>query len=215
MGEEKQLKPSRKNWQKKPWFWPAVYAGIALAIIALIFSYNAIVSKEEEQLTEPVVALPDPVIQTNTVLETMKFPFNEKLLGDVKVLQDFYDITADAATRENALFVFNQTFSTSTGVSIAINGEPFEVISAMSGEVTKVKMDAFTGNSITVNHGNGLETRYSSVVDIVVKEGDLVMQGQPLAMTTDNESNPTVGNHLHFEVLENGEAINPRKKLAF
>ena len=217
MREEKQLKPSpKKNWQKKPWFWPAVYAGIALAIIALIFSYNAIVTKEEEQVAnQPVVKPTEPIVETNAQQETMKYPFSEQQLGNVTILQDFYDVTADAKTRENSLLVFNQTFETSSGVSIAINSEPFEVLAALSGEVTKVKMDTFTGNSITIKHANGLETRYSSVVDIVVKEGDQVLQGQPIATTTENEWNPSAGVHLHFEVLENGEAINPRKKLGF
>lgn len=216
MREEKQLKPSPKNWQKKPWFWPAVYAGIALAIIALIFSYNAIVTKEEEQVAnQPVGQNPETIVQTNTQPESMKYPFSEQLFADVKILQDFYDITADAQTRENSLLVFNQTFSTSTGVSISVNSQPFEVLAAMSGEVTKVKMDAFTGNSITIKHANGYETRYSSIVDIVVKEGDQVIQGQPLATTTENEWNPTAGVHLYFEVFENGELINPRKLLAF
>ncbi|MEC1177718.1 M23 family metallopeptidase [Metasolibacillus meyeri] len=221
MREEKNLKPSPKNLQQKPWFWPAIYAGIALAILALIFSYNALVTKNEERLLTETVAteeLPQqqqPIIETNTAQENLKYPFDEALLNQLTVLQDFYDFSADAKTRENALLVFKQTFSTSSGMSLAINNEPFEVLAAMSGIVTKVKMDAFTGNSITVQHANGLETRYSSVTDIVVKEGDEIIQGQPLATTMDNDWNPTAGIHLHFEVLENNEPVNPRKLLAF
>ncbi|RKJ53665.1 M23 family metallopeptidase, partial [Butyricicoccus sp. 1XD8-22] len=118
-------------------------------------------------------------------------------------------------TREKALLVFNQTFSTSSGVSLSMNSEPFEVRAAMSGEVTEVKLDAFTGNQIIITHPNGMETRYSSVTDILVKEGDEVIQGQPLATTTDNEWNPTAGVHLHFQVLQDGEHINPRDFLSF
>ncbi|WP_042472318.1 M23 family metallopeptidase [Bacillus ndiopicus] len=220
MREEKNLKPSPKNLQKKPWFWPAIYAGIALAVLALMFSYNALVTKQEERLLTESVAKEEspqqqPVIETNAVQENLKYPFDEALINQLTVLQDFYDLSADAKTRENALLVFKQTFSTSSGMSLAINSEPFEVLAAMSGVVTKVKMDAFTGNSITVEHANGLETRYSSITDIVVKEGDEVIQGQALATTTENDWNPSAGIHLHFEVLENGEAINPRKLLAF
>lgn len=221
MREEKNLKPSPKNLQQKPWFWPAIYAGIALAIIALMFSYSVLVTKKEENLLTETVAkeeIPEqqqPIIETNATQENLKYPFDEAYLEELTILQDFYDFSADAKTRENALLVFKQTFSTSSGMSLAINSEPFEVLAAMSGVVTKVKMDAFTGNMITVEHANGLETRYSSVTDIVVKEGDEVVQGQPLATTTENDWNPTAGIHLHFEVLENGEAINPRKLLAF
>jgi len=219
MREEKQFNtsPKNNNWQKKPWFWPTIYGGIAVVLIGLIFTYNALIGDEtEEQAVQEEVASEDnTVIETNARTETLKYPFNEDQLDQVSVLQDFYDVTADEATRENALLVFNQTFSTSSGVSLSVNSEPFEVLAAMSGEVTDVKLDAFTGNEIVVTHANGMETRYSSVTDILVKKGDKVEQGQPLATTTENEWNPTAGIHLHFEVLQDGEHVNPRNFLAF
>lgn len=219
MREEKQFKPSPNNknsWQKKPWFWPTIYAGIAVVLIGLIFSYNALIGDEEEEaVVQEGASDESAVIETNAQVETLKYPFNEEQLDSVEVLQDFYDVTADEATREKALLVFNQTFSTSSGVSLSVNSEPFEVLAALSGEVTEVKLDAFTGNQITITHPNGMETRYSSVTDILVKEGDTVVQGQPLATTTENEWNPSAGIHLHFEVLENGEHVNPRNYLAF
>src|SRR5690606_13120674 len=99
----------------------------------------------------------DTVIETNAQVETLKYPFDETKKDQVAILQDFYDLAADEATREKALLVFNQTFSTSSGVSISMNSEPFEVRAAMSGEVTKVKLDAFTGNQIIITHPNGME----------------------------------------------------------
>lgn len=220
MREDKKIIPSpNKNWQKKPWFWPSIYAAIAVGLIALIFTYSALTGKEEEQqdvaTNTPTTEEQNTAIQTNARQETLKYPFNEEMLTNVEVLQDFYDITADEATREKALLVFNQTFSTSSGVSLSVSNEPFEVLAAMSGEVTKVKLDEFTGNQITITHPNGMETRYSSVTDILVKEGDTVDQGQALGTSTDNEWNPKAGIHLHFEVLEDGKHVNPRNFLSF
>ncbi|HWL25404.1 MAG TPA: M23 family metallopeptidase [Ureibacillus sp.] len=203
----------------KPWFWPTVYAAIAVVLIGLIFSYNALIggSNEEEQNVALNTSTnnEETVIETNAQVETMKYPFDETQKDQVAILQDFYDVNADEATREKALLVFNQTFSTSSGVSISMNSEPFEVKAAMSGEVTKVKLDAFTGNQIIITHPNGMETRYSSVTDILVKEGDKVVQGQSLATTMENSWNPNAGVHLFFEVLQDGEHVNPRNFLAF
>ena len=214
MREEKQIKtsPNKNSWQKKPWFWPSIYAAIAVVLIGLIFSYNALIGDEEEQeVAQNGTASDDStVIETNARTENLKYPFNEESLDNVQVLQDFYDVTADEKTRENALLVFNQTFSTSSGVSLSVNNEPFEVLAAMSGEVTEVKMDDFTGNQIVITHPNGMETRYSSVSDILVKQGDKVTQGQALGTTIENEWNPTAGVHLYFEVLQDGEHVNPR-----
>ncbi|SOC34746.1 M23 family metallopeptidase [Ureibacillus acetophenoni] len=204
--------------QNKPWFWPTVYAAIAVALIGLIFSYNALIGNNEEEQNVAVQTqnnTEDTVIETNAQVETLKYPFDETMKDQVAILQDFYDLEADEATREKALLVFNQTFSTSSGVSISVNSEPFEVKAAMSGEVTKVKLDAFTGNQIIITHPNGMETRYSSVTDILVKEGDKVVQGQSLATTMENSWNPNAGVHLFFEVLQDGEHVNPRNFLAF
>ena len=214
---EVKRKPSQKPFMERPWFWPVVYSSIALMIVGVIFSYNALYDSQEDNvaLEEQPVANQQAILPTATKLETLKYPFKEELLNDVTILQEFYDVQADEATREKALLVFNQVFTTSTGVSLAINSEPFEVVAAMSGEVTKVKMDVFTGNQITITHPNGMETRYSSVSDILVKEGDKVTQGEPIAKSQENEWNPTAGIHLHFEVLEDGVLVNPRKFLAF
>ena len=215
MGENKQT-TSPKMWVDKPWFWPAVYAVIAIIMIAFIVLYNVLATPDDGTETlQPVSQEPETIVETNAREETMKYPFEEAYLNNVKVIQDYYDVSADAATRENALLVFNQTYSTSNGISIAINSEPFKVLAALSGEVTEVKLDKFTGNTITLTHEEGYTTRYTSVGDIVVQEGDVVAQGEPIATTIENEWNPTAGIHLHFEVLKDGEYMNPRDLLTF
>ena len=122
---------------------------------------------------------------------------------------------ADESMREKALLVFNQTYVTNTGVSISIDGKPFEVIASMSGTVEEVITDAFQGNEVILTHADGMQTVYSSVTEVLVKPGDEVVQGQALATTTENEWNPTAGIHLHFEVLIDGETVNPRSHLGF
>lgn len=217
MREENKYEPTQaKQLQKKKWFWPAFYAGCSLLIMGLVFTYNTLTKPEE---TQPVAGLvqeqPGPVIETNTRPETLKYPFAEANLEKVQLLQQFYDVAADAKTRENALLVFKQSYTTSSGISLAMDGQPFEVSASMSGEVAEVKLDAFTGNSVLINHANGLQTRYSSVSDITVKTGDKVEQGQPIGKASENEWNPSAGVHLYFEVLENGVPTNPTKYLSF
>src|SRR5690606_29379816 len=126
--------------QNKPWFWPTVYAAIAVALIGLIFSYNALIGNNEEEQNVAVQTqnnTEDTVIETNAQVENLKYQFDQTKKDQVAILQDFYDLEADEATREKALLVFNQTFSTSSGLSISVNSEPFEVKAAMSGEVKK------------------------------------------------------------------------------
>ncbi|MFJ6264865.1 M23 family metallopeptidase [Lysinibacillus xylanilyticus] len=222
MREDKNSKTSQNQQdekvqlQKKPWFWPVVYAGGALMLAGLLLGYNSLVSKVEEAPSTNVAEVDSgPVVETNAKTETLKYPFKEENLSKIQISQEFYEVEANAESREKALMVFNQTFTTSSGITLSMNGEEFEVLAALSGKVKQVKLDAFTGNKIVIEHADGKETQYSSVKDIAVKEGDEVTQGQVLGKATDNEWNQAAGVNLHFEVLENGKYINPKKLLAF
>ena len=223
MREEQSNKPSQKknnqnNPPKKPWFWPLIYVGFSVAFVGMIWGYNVYVksdSAEDAKWTEAGKKTDKVTIETNAQAEAMKYPFKETLLDNVEIVQHFYDVEADETTREKSLLVFNQTYVTNTGVSLSMNSEPFEVVAALSGKVEEVNLDPFVGDEIVMSHANGMQTKYRSVTDILVKVGDVVEQGQALATTTENEWNPTAGVHLQFEVLENGVLVNPELLLAF
>jgi len=220
MREEQSNKTSqkKKNNPKKPWFWPLVYTGFSVAFVGMIWGYNVYVSNDSAEDAEWVKngSEPDKVtIETNAQAENMKYPFAEALFDKIQVVQHYYDMEADETTREKSLLVFNQTYRTSTGVSLSMNSEPFEVVAALSGKVEEVNLDPFEGDEIVLSHANGMQTKYRSVTGILVKVGDEVEQGQAMATSTENEWNPTAGVHLQFEVLENGVLVNPESYLAF
>ncbi len=220
MGEEKKPKaPSQKNKSTKSnWFWPAVYASFALLFVGMVWGYNALNKSEAPQqaAVEKTEKGNDNVtVETNAAAENLKYPFKEDLLDQVAILQDFYDAKAEESSRENALLVFKQTYVTNQGLTLSVDGKPFEVVAAMSGKVEKIIADPFKGDEIILSHKDGLKTYYRSVTGILVKEGDEIQQGEVLATTAENEWNPQAGVHLHFEVQKDNVAVNPRSFLAF
>ena len=218
MGVENKYKPSNKKIQQKVWFWPLVYGGIAIFMIAALYTFSELNSDKKGNQTDDVAFVGDKdqsVIPVSQVSETMKYPLKEEKVATATIVQEFYDINAAADLQQNALLVFNQTFTTSEGIAISVQSEPFEVLSAMSGEVTEVLMDPFLGNRIIIKHNDGLETIYSSINDVLVKTGDIVEQGTQIATAGENESNPNAGVHLFFKVKKNGELMNPKLLLAF
>ena len=221
MREENKQKPTpqKSNVTKQRWFWPVIYASFSILLVAGVWGYSAFTNSPKETGTSNLTATNgpnSPSVETNATAESLKYPFKEALLKDAKVLQDYYDVEASEESREGALLVFNQTFTTSDGIAIAVNnGESFDVLAALSGTVEEVKNDPFVGNYITISHANGMTTKYSSVGEISVKKGDKVDQGQSLGKAISNEWNPTAGTHLYFEVMQEGKHINPKSLLAF
>ena len=219
MGAENKFKPSKQKLQQRIWFWPAVYSALAILLIFAVVGYNYLSQPDNSAKQDEQEAKNNEgggtTVPVNAQGETMKYPLKEELVKNAQVLQEFYDVNAAPEIQQNALLVFNQTYSTSQGISISVKGEPFEVLAAMSGEVQSVKMDPFTGNKITLVHANGYTTIYNSVGEILVQEGDHVTQGEPLGKTIENESNPYAGVHLHFQVKKDDVFINPKTLLAF
>jgi murein DD-endopeptidase MepM/ murein hydrolase activator NlpD len=83
---------------------------------------------------------------------------------------------------------------------------------AAGGVVLSAEPDAAYGLAVQLDHGNGLVTRYAHTSRVLVKVGDLVKRGQPIALV--GNTGRSTGPHLHFEVLLDGAPQNPTRFLA-
>lgn len=85
-------------------------------------------------------------------------------------------------------------------------GDPVKPVK--SGEIVEAGFttDGY-GNTVVVDHGKGLTSRYAHLSKIEVKTGEMV--------TTDTEigkvgiTGRTTGPHLHLEIRQNGTPLNP------
>jgi len=97
-----------------------------------------------------------------------------------------------------------------TGVDlIAPPGTP--VLAAAGGVVAQVGFHEEYGNIVDVDHDNGLTSRYAHLSKSLVRVGDVVLKGQPIALV--GATGRATGPHLHFEVREKGIPLNPNKFL--
>ena len=91
-------------------------------------------------------------------------------------------------------------------------GQGTVIHAAAGGTVVFAGFKPDFGWVVEIEHGNGLVTRYAHASRLTVKVGALVMPGDPIAAV--GSTGRSTGPHLHFEVLHDGEAIDPRRYLA-
>jgi len=63
------------------------------------------------------------------------------------------------------------------------------------------------GNYVVINHENGYQTAYGHCASLSVKVGDRVAKGDVIAKM--GNTGRSTGTHLHFEVIKNGQHVNP------
>ena len=63
------------------------------------------------------------------------------------------------------------------------------------------------GNVIVIDHGFGFKTLYAHLSKKLVKEGEVVKRGQVIGLL--GNTGPSTGPHVHYEVIRNGQKVNP------
>ncbi len=95
-----------------------------------------------------------------------------------------------------------------TGVDIANKvGTPLYAADSGVVEIAAGGYNGGYGNTIVINHGGGIKTRYGHASKLFVKVGDQVEKGENIAAM--GSTGRSTGSHLHFEVLVNGARKNP------
>lgn len=82
-----------------------------------------------------------------------------------------------------------------------------DVVAVAAGVVTWASERYGYGKLVEVNHGAGYKTRYGHLQSIDVEVGETVSGGELVGRI--GSTGHSTGPHVHFEVLQNGEAIDP------
>lgn len=91
---------------------------------------------------------------------------------------------------------------------IDINGKSGDaVFSAADGTVSSVGYDSQYGNYVAIDHLGGLQTIYMHLQSIAAAKGDDVVRGEKIG--TIGSSGRSTGAHLHFQIMQSNQAVNP------
>ncbi len=211
----------------------AVYLVIAFCILAIGLSATLMLANRQNSGTvsnqnPPSVEVPDdnpsidppenpdgPVIEPEEPdePEVPEEPVVEPI-SFVMPVSSFTDIEYYSET-----MVFNSTLNHYTA-HLAIDffaPEGSSVFAVCDGVVSAVEKTLLEGVTVTIDHGNGLYSIYNSLSDPdFVTVGQQVEKGELIGeVSTTNRKEYKAGAHLHFQVIENGELIDPEKYLVF
>lgn len=182
---------------------------ILIPVLTIVFLAKQSFNKEVEEpthVTEEVINETLPVVND---IKTITNPYTDP---SVTVGKNFYDYQGEEESQKNSIIVHDNTYIQNTGIDY-IAEKTFDVVSILDGTVITVKEDDLLGKLIEIKHENGLVSTYQSLSEMSVKKGDVVTQGQTLGKSGTNELDKDLGNHLHFEIYENGQPVNPNNYL--
>ena len=185
---------------KLPFLFLFIIALILLPVLTLKF-----VSKEPEEVDytmDEVIDSDLPVVSETTTI------INPYLDQSVTVKKGYYDYKGDEDSQISSIIKHDNTYIQNTGIDY-VGEKAFDVVAILNGTVTKVSEDEELGKIVEITHDNGIVSIYQSLSEINVKKDDTVTQGLVIGKSGENKLDKDLGNHLHFEIYDNGSEVNP------
>ncbi len=106
--------------------------------------------------------------------------------------------------------IYNYVSKLHTGIDYGV-ATGTTVKASCGGTVIQAGWNGGYGYCVTIQHANGIKTRYAHLSKVLVSVGQSVSQGQKIALS--GNSGNSSGPHLHFEIIVNGKCVDPRTYL--
>ena len=199
----------KSKYKLKGWVVFSVYLLAIGAIISSLFLVNKVLNAQvysNETLSYVYRGVFDnsiPVVNYSN--DKVVRPYASE---DIEILKNFYDKDSDASIQENSLILYQNTYMPNTGI-LYKSDEVFDVVAVLDGTVADITADEIMGNIVTIKHSNNLSTIYQCLNEVNVLVGDLVKQGDVIGNSGSNKIEHESDNMLLFEVINNGEYLNP------
>ena len=164
-----------------------------------------------QQLQGEVTGLKTRIIAQHKSYDTLQqlVAAKEKMLAAIPAIQpvsnkDLSHIASGFGYRIDPIY---KTPKLHTGLDFAAAiGTP--IYATANGKVTSTAFDAAGyGNHVILDHGYGYGTLYGHMVRIKVRQGETVKRGQVIGWV--GSTGKSTGPHCHYEVIRNGEKIDP------
>lgn len=118
-----------------------------------------------------------------------------------------YVVSSEFGYRTHPIY---KTSKLHAGIDLSTHGANLPISAPENGVVTGNSFSRTGGYYVELNHTQGLKTRYLHLAQPShLKIGEKVEKGDNIGITGTTGS--STGVHLHYEIIENGQQVNPRK----
>lgn len=195
----------------KDWVIPALALFILSGLLLLYYLLSNITNTNlvpgETYLTDILIENQNTIEVNKEIKTTIIKPYKGE---NISISKYYYNSNDEETKQQQSLIKYENIYMPNTGVLYSSDTE-FEIVSILDGRVTSIKQDDILGNIIEIEHSNNIVTIYQSVKNVNVKKGDIVKQGDLIALSGPNKLENEKDNCLHFEVYKEGNLTNPEE----
>lgn len=198
--------------KRKSLLIPTLYVLVLFVItVGVYFTKKSFDKKENEKLFDNINFVSNTIL--NRSIPVINSVSDEKIgkpfiNESVKVAREYYDSNLSDEEKEKAIVLYGNTYMQNTGIDYVMD-DTFDVVSIYEGTVIDVMDDELLGKTVKIRHNSSFISVYQGLANIEVKKGDIVVTNQKIGTSGFSKLNESLGNHLHFEVYQDGKIINP------
>ena len=195
----------------KPFVFPVLYISLIFTVIVgLYFTSKSLKTDVDDTLKDITYVsntILDNTLPVNKIDDVIINPYT---VDDVKIARYFYNLEDDADRQKESIIYYNNTYMQSSGIDYVKN-DSFDVVSILDGTIIDIKEDELLGKIVEIKHNNELVSSYAGLSIVNVQKGEIVTKGMKIGISGTNRVNESLGNHLHFEIYQNGINVDPLK----
>lgn len=197
----------------KPFVFPVLYLSLIFTVIVGLYFTSKTLKQEVDDSLNNITyvsnTILDNTLPVNKVDDVIINPYTS---DDVKIARYFYNLEDDVDRQKESIIYYNGTYMQSSGIDYVKN-DSFDVVSILDGTIIDIKEDEMLGKIVEIKHNNELVSSYTGLSIVNVQKGENITKGMKIGVSGTNKVNESLGNHLHFEIYQNGVNIDPLKVL--
>ncbi len=187
-------------YEEKLWEIARQHNSELQAVMKTLEDEKSVLEEEKSALQTEIDGLNDQIqILSETVNQKVQSENELKAILEGQKLPTEFPLTGSASMQEETEGNPMCVFTASAGIM---------VVATAGGTVTAVNDDSEYGHNVWIDHGNGYVTIYRNQGNVIVKQGDEVVQGTTLFLI--GEDNTVLG----YQMMKDGAYISPMEMLS-